>query len=367
MPSVGLYSNVKATSTVVENAGYSNLWNHNNMLTTTLGRQASMGDLAWNDPYFAPYNTSRGLYTQPGTQMLNSIDAGSKIAEIMLLDRNALAQAGFESNFNSPVGSEVFGFRVARSALPSFDNKSFIATLLTECINDGIALSWNPTPPPPPPPPPKTVCPVDPGQLNAVQPTQVIDKTKYFENASSELWYDPPATMGYQLIVKGDGSITEIQGFPCLVDPSGENTFALPFKISVKDKDGIVKDLGIQQPGGNIDIVKALNGSGAKEVIITGIDSDEWENKPAPAFKLRFDKPGVELLVTEISDTTIPTPPKVIQLPREPIILPPIDPIDPPVGPTPYPTAAVPEPSEMAGLALAAAGLFGLKRRFRKK
>lgn len=373
VPSVGLYSGVRATSVTRENAGYSNLWNNNNMLEIGLGRpKADMGDLTWNDPYFAPY-TSQGFYSQPDSLMPNVIGTGTKIAEIILLDRNALTQAGFEPAFSSSVGSEVFGFRVAKEALPV---GNFIATVLTECVNDGIALASELAAALPPPPP--TVCPLDPDQLNPVQPTQVINGSKYFENAASELWYDPSPTMGYQIVVTGDGAITEIQGFPCLVDQgTGTSDFPRPFEISVKDENGKLISLGTKQPGDTLnlkELAKVATGNSTKEVvikevIISGVVPDEWPDAPNPQvpFKIRFDRPNVNLIVTEIADTTIPTPPKLINLPQKPEVLPPIDPIDPPVGPTPYPTAAVPEPTAMAGLALAAGGLFGLRRKVGKK
>jgi hypothetical protein len=334
--SVGLYSNVTAKSVVVENAGYSNLGNHNSVLTSLDKPQASMGDRAWNNQYFAPYTTP-GTHAQPSTHMLNAIATGNKIAELILVDAPALAQAGFEPGFGSPVGSQVFGFRIAKDALPTGD---FIATLLAECINDGIALVGRLAAAPPPPPPPKT-CPLDPGQVDAEQPTQVIDGAKYFENAASDLWYDPPANMGYRLIIQGEGSFAEILNFPCLVDPgTGESTFPSPFKIEVIAEDGTKKELGVQQPGGTIDIVAVL-GSGAKEVIISGVDPDEWGGRPnidPPAFKLRFDRPNVNFLVTEIPDTNQSTPLKIIPLPVEPIILPALPALPPIVGPVPYPT-----------------------------
>ncbi|MDP5018492.1 PEP-CTERM sorting domain-containing protein [Anabaena sp. UHCC 0187] len=91
-----------------------------------------MGDLAWNDAYYAPYNSSWTSNPVP-----NVIESGNKIGDITMLNSAELAAAGFDLSSLGQKGSETFGFKFAKSLLPI---GQYLATLILECNNDAIAL-----------------------------------------------------------------------------------------------------------------------------------------------------------------------------------------------------------------------------------
>ncbi|NES96212.1 MAG: PEP-CTERM sorting domain-containing protein [Desertifilum sp. SIO1I2] len=137
VPTIGVYENVQATSVVHLNGGWSNLGNHNIYgIQEHLGLEAAMGDLAWNDPYYAPYTTP-GLYSQPHTLVPNVIATGNRIGDITLVNSTELAAAGFDLGYLPATGSETFGFWFEKSLLPA---GNFYSTLFLECNNDAIAL-----------------------------------------------------------------------------------------------------------------------------------------------------------------------------------------------------------------------------------
>lgn len=380
-PSLGVYQNVQLTSVVGENAGYPTLANNNNMLGSLTGgqRATSMGDLLWNDSYFAPY-TSAVAFDNTAAHMPNVIGSGNKIGEVTLLGRSDLIAAGLDPQFFQTSTSEIFGFRIPKALLPAGE---FIATLLTECINDGIALVSQlvNTPPPPPPPLSSLICPVLEGQQNALEPTRVVNGVKIFDNVPSGAWYDPPANMGFQFVADGDTLFTAINGFPCAIVPpnSPEDIKPAPFNVLVKNEQGLYEVIGQYFPGqAGVDFQQLL-GQGVAEFLITGIDPDVWvpwlPNNPSPlAFPLEFNKPadqGVSFALQRIEDiTTLPIAP--ISLPGEPIqIIPGVDVIPGVIGPDLRPpcleangctSAAVPEPSTIGGLVLATAGWLKLRR-----
>ncbi|NJK34676.1 MAG: hypothetical protein HC919_06810 [Oscillatoriales cyanobacterium SM2_2_1] len=87
-----------------------------------------MGDLAWNDSYFG--NRTR--------QVGNVIDQGSKVGGVTLLSETELQTLGFgTSPAFGTIGTSIFGFKFER---PQGFEGDFLATLLFECINDGITL-----------------------------------------------------------------------------------------------------------------------------------------------------------------------------------------------------------------------------------
>jgi hypothetical protein len=388
VPTLGVYSGASVASVTTTNAGFSNLANNNNVLSSSTGgtRSASMGDLAWNDSYFAPYTTT-GSYGNPASWMPNVLSSGSKIGEATLLNRENLIKAGLDPSFSglfSPTGSEIFGFRIPKALLPVGD---FIATLLTECINDGIALQSKLVPPAPPPPAPY-VCPVTMGQQNALMPTQVIDGVRIFENAPSGAWFDPPANQGFQFTAQGGSLFTGISGFPCAIlpdEPRAIQTSA--FNVLVKDSTGNYQIMGQYFPGQSVDFTQ-LPGGGVSEFLITGISSG-WrtyppENDPL-AFALLLNQETANIAYRKITDTSnLPVPaitvipsdgvPEVPGSIRIPITMPGITELPPITGPELDPPCleegrcgAVPEPSTIAGIVFAAAGLLKLRRNPRQK
>ncbi len=162
---IGVYNSVKAKSVVVENNGWSNLYNHNlggvEPLTDN-SNSATMGNLDWDNSYYDPY-TKQGDLTIPETLIPNVIDSGNKIGDITLLDEDELISAGFDSSNFLASGNKLFGFKFDKSLLPSGD---FIASLILECNNDATAMAGLFLPPPPPQPDPKPV--PEPGTNTAI-------------------------------------------------------------------------------------------------------------------------------------------------------------------------------------------------------
>ena len=87
-----------------------------------------MGDLAATDSYFE----QTGNWT-----ILNSIAAGTKVAEINFLTPANLSALGLNfAQFNA-VGSQTIGFSFNKSSMPS---GNYIANFFAECANDAIAI-----------------------------------------------------------------------------------------------------------------------------------------------------------------------------------------------------------------------------------
>ncbi|MCC3414301.1 MAG: PEP-CTERM sorting domain-containing protein [Microcoleus sp. PH2017_29_MFU_D_A] len=144
--STGVYSGVKAKSVVAQNAGWSNLYNHNiNGIFPRVGMDARMGDLAWNDSYYSPYFT-QGSHSQPETLIPNIIESGTKVGDITMVGDAELAAAGFALGVFPARGSQTIGFKFDKSLLPVDD---YVATLILECNNDAIALEGKTEPLPP--------------------------------------------------------------------------------------------------------------------------------------------------------------------------------------------------------------------------
>ncbi len=135
--STGIYSGVKAKSVVAENAGWSNLYNHNiNGIVPRRAMDARMGDLAWNDAYYTSYIT-QGSHSDPKTLIPNVIESGTKVGDITMVGDTELAAAGFALGVLPARGSQTIGFKFDKSLLPV---DSYVATLILECNNDAIAL-----------------------------------------------------------------------------------------------------------------------------------------------------------------------------------------------------------------------------------
>ncbi len=127
VPTTGVYSNVTAKSVTEINNGFSNLSLYNNRVQSA-GGTPSMGDLSATDPYFEQTGTST---------VLNSIAAGTKVAEINSLTPAALSALGLNFAQFKAVGSQTIGFSFNKSSMPS---GQYIANLFAECANDAIAL-----------------------------------------------------------------------------------------------------------------------------------------------------------------------------------------------------------------------------------
>ncbi|MEG4285464.1 PEP-CTERM sorting domain-containing protein [Microcoleus sp. A006_D1] len=123
----GVYSNVTAKNVTQTNSGFVNL-NQFNTYVASHGGTPSMGDLAATDPYFQ----QTGNWT-----VLNSIAAGTKVADINSLTPATLSALGLNfAQFNA-VGSQTIGFSFNKSSMPS---GNYIANFFAECANDAIAI-----------------------------------------------------------------------------------------------------------------------------------------------------------------------------------------------------------------------------------
>ncbi|MDJ1173314.1 XDD3 family exosortase-dependent surface protein, partial [Roseofilum capinflatum] len=127
----GVYRGVSGKSVVSENAGFWNLDSHNSYVVNNgIGLDSSMGDLAWHDSYYYPYD-------RPGLKMPNVIDSGERVGAVAIHNRTELENQGFDPSQFTQLGDEIFGFSFQK---PDGMTGDFIATILKECINDGMAL-----------------------------------------------------------------------------------------------------------------------------------------------------------------------------------------------------------------------------------
>lgn len=126
--SVGVYDNVSLQSVTQQNSGFKHLTQHRNTVSG-LGGSASMGDLAYNDAYFA------GQITGTTHTVLNSMKTGNLLGGINVL--NDFTGLGLDFGNFSAIGTHTFGFSFDKSLMPVGE---FVATLFAECANDGVAL-----------------------------------------------------------------------------------------------------------------------------------------------------------------------------------------------------------------------------------
>ena len=124
---LGVYGNVTAKNVTQTNVGFINLQQYDNTVING-GGTPSLADLASNDPYLE--------YTG-NWNILNSINTGTKLGNINFLDNASLTAQGLDFAHFSAAGSQTIGFSFDRDLLPA---GSFVAHILAECANDGMAL-----------------------------------------------------------------------------------------------------------------------------------------------------------------------------------------------------------------------------------
>jgi len=129
----GVYSGVSAKSVTLQNSGYSTLQQY---YAAGYGRENSFGtDFSSAEDVYGYY---AGNTTGANTQIRNVIDSGTRLGSISYLDGAAAAAQGLDfANFDA-IGNEQITFRFDRTLLPS---NAYIAHLLLECGNDGVAIS----------------------------------------------------------------------------------------------------------------------------------------------------------------------------------------------------------------------------------
>lgn len=125
----GLYNNVTAKDVAYENGMLlydRSLRGYNNYVINQ-GGNPNMGDLGPYDPYF-----NQNHHVQ------NVMASGNRIGDVNLI--SDFSGLGLDFGFIGATGSNIMGFSVARSLLPTGD---FLAHLAMECDNDVIAMYGN--------------------------------------------------------------------------------------------------------------------------------------------------------------------------------------------------------------------------------
>jgi hypothetical protein len=141
--SLGVYRNVTSEDLTGSNFGFKSIWDHAS--TVYFGEDdkhdprkdgmPSYGDLNWRG--------SGGGYTdyfggvRAEETFATSIASGERIGDVQLL--NASQLAGLDFGQHGASGDHTFGFSFDRSLLPEAGG-DFIAHLVAECLNDGMAL-----------------------------------------------------------------------------------------------------------------------------------------------------------------------------------------------------------------------------------
>lgn len=129
----GLYSNVSAKSVGLNNQGYGTLKSH---YGAGWERENTFGtDFATKESLYSYY---AGNTTGANTAINNVISSGTRLGDISFLNHEQAAAAGLNFDNFGAVGQEQIAFKFNRALLPT---KAYIANLLLECGNDGVALS----------------------------------------------------------------------------------------------------------------------------------------------------------------------------------------------------------------------------------
>ncbi len=126
--STGVYANVSAKSVSRYNYG----WHNTNSWKSAVNGNNSYGDLTSDNAYFAGQQTGRNA-------ILNSINAGNKVGDIMMLSDAQLTAAGLKFGNFGINGTKTIGFTFQKT--PGFKIGSFVANLFMECGNDGAAIT----------------------------------------------------------------------------------------------------------------------------------------------------------------------------------------------------------------------------------
>ena len=129
----GVYSNVTAKSVGLNNSGYGTLqsyygagWERENTFGTDFATKESM------------YSYYAGNTTGADTVLNNVIGSGTRLGDISFLSEQQAAAEGLNFENFGAVGQEQITFKFNRALLPT---RAYIANLLLECGNDGVALS----------------------------------------------------------------------------------------------------------------------------------------------------------------------------------------------------------------------------------
>lgn len=126
--STGVYANVSAKNTTRQNHGWHNL----NSWKNAVNGNNSYGDLTSDSSYF------NGMHTG-NKKILNAIDTGDRVADIMMLSDPQLSSAGLDFKHFGVDGTKTLGFTFQKTA--DFKIGNYVANLFMECGNDGLAIA----------------------------------------------------------------------------------------------------------------------------------------------------------------------------------------------------------------------------------
>ncbi|NER83278.1 MAG: PEP-CTERM sorting domain-containing protein [Leptolyngbya sp. SIO1D8] len=129
MSQLGLYQVQQTSSVAPFNTGFASLAEYQSVVTQA-GGTASLGDIPLDGSYLSNTNSPQNVISQ-GTLLSNQVSFIEDFSTV-----------GFNSDFGfspalSETGSYTYGFSVNKAKLPLGE---FIAHVLAECANDGIAF-----------------------------------------------------------------------------------------------------------------------------------------------------------------------------------------------------------------------------------
>jgi hypothetical protein len=132
--SLGVYKNVTSEDLTGSNFGFSSIKSHRDDVKDE-GGSANFADLNWRGTG-GGYTNYFGVVRAEET-FATSIASGERIGGIQRLSQEQIDSLNFEQHGAS--GDHTFGFSFDRSLLPD-EGGDFIAHLVAECLNDGMAL-----------------------------------------------------------------------------------------------------------------------------------------------------------------------------------------------------------------------------------
>ena len=132
--SLGVYKNVTSEDLTGSNFGFSSIRSHRNTVKDE-GGSANFADLNWRGTGGGYTNYFGGVKEEQS--FATSIASGERVGDVQLL--SAAQLAGLDFGQFGAQGDHTFGFSFDRSLLPEAGG-DFIAHLVAECLNDGMAL-----------------------------------------------------------------------------------------------------------------------------------------------------------------------------------------------------------------------------------
>ena len=128
---LGLYGGITTTTVAGSNIGYTTF---NSYYSRGFEADNTMGDLTDKEAVYEYYS---GDANDSNVATKNVIASGEYLGIIEMLTKEQAADEGLDFDHFDATGDEQITFRLDRGLLPT---ASFLASVLLECANDGIAL-----------------------------------------------------------------------------------------------------------------------------------------------------------------------------------------------------------------------------------